>query len=151
MGLSISEETITVRPVLKKALTFEAMSRDKVLNEEAVRIAELIQNRVDASGSIQIRKAPQRSAPIDLILLVADKLREQPLSCALCGGLMFLQSSNKLLQPSPDRIDSRLDSYGREDFQLVHLACNLAKNDVTVTCTISRMVECRNPASERYG
>ena len=44
---------------------------------------------------------------------------------------MHLQPSNKLLQPSPDRIDSNAASYGPENFQLVHLACNLGKNNAT--------------------
>jgi hypothetical protein len=132
MDLRISEVPIEERPAMKKALTFQAMLGDRVLNEEAVRIAALIHNRVDASGSVQTHIAPLRNAPTDLTLLVAEKLREQPLSCALCGGLMFLQPANKLLQPSPDRIDSKCGSYGRENFQLAHLACNLAKNDATV-------------------
>lgn len=132
MGLAISEVSIAARPAMKAALTFQAMLSDRVLNEEAVRISELIYNRVDASGSLQTRTAPQRNAPVSLTLLVAEKLREQPLSCGLCGGLMFLRPTNKLLQPSPDRIDSRLGSYGPENFQLAHLACNLAKNDATV-------------------
>jgi hypothetical protein len=132
MGLEIVEVPIPVRPVMKKALTLQAMLSDKALNEEAVRIAALIHNRVDASGSLQTRTAPQRNAPTDLILLVAEKLREQPLSCALCGGLILLQPLNRLLQPSPDRIDSTCGSYGPENFQLAHLACNLAKNNATV-------------------
>jgi hypothetical protein len=132
MGLAISKVSIAERPAMKKALTLQAMLSDKALDEEAVRISELIDNRIDASGSLQTRRAPLRNAPADLILLVAEKLREQPLSCALCGGLMFLQPTNKLLQPSPDRIDSRLGSYGPENFQLAHLGCNLAKNDATV-------------------
>lgn len=132
MGLNITEVPVEVRPAMKKALTFQAMLSDKVLNEEAVRIAALIENRVDASGSIQTRTAPLRNAKTDLMLLVAEKLREQPLSCALCGGLMFLKPANKLLQPSPDRIDSKCGSYGPENFQLAHLACNLAKNDASV-------------------
>ena len=70
--------------------------------------------------------------PLDLILIVAEKLRQPPLCRALCGGLMFLQPQNKLLQPSPDRIDSTCGSYGPGNFQLAHLACNLAKNDATV-------------------
>jgi hypothetical protein len=132
MGLEIVEVPIPERAVMKKALTLQAMLGDKVLNEEAVRIAALIQNRVDASGSVQIRTAPQRNAPMDLTLLVAERLRAQPLSCALCGGLMLLQPFNKLLQPSPDRTDSKSGSYGPENFHLAHLACNLAKNDASV-------------------
>jgi hypothetical protein len=132
MDLGIVEVPIPVRPVMRKALTFQAMLSDQVLNEEAVRVAELIHNRVNASGSLQTRTAPIRNAPTDLILLVAEKLREEPLCCALCGGLMLLQPLNRLLQPSPDRIDSESGSYGPENFQLAHLACNFAKNNATV-------------------
>jgi hypothetical protein len=39
---------------------------------------------------------------------------------------------NRLLQPSPDRIDSQNGDYGPGNFQLVHLACNLAKNQFSV-------------------
>jgi hypothetical protein len=132
MGLEIVNVPVVVRPAMKNAVTFHVMRGNKALNEEAVRIAELIYNRVDASATIQVRMAPRRNAPANLILLVAEMLREEPLSCALCGGLMLLQPPNKLLQPSPDRIDSKCGSYGPENFQLVHLACNLAKNDASV-------------------
>jgi hypothetical protein len=63
---------------------------------------------------------------------VAEKLQEQPLCCPLCGGLVPLQPENKLLQPSPDRTDSASGSYDQEAFQIVHLACNLAKSNATV-------------------
>jgi hypothetical protein len=44
---------------------------------------------------------------------------------------MPIKPANKLLQPSPDRIDSKIGDYGPENFQLVHLACNLGKNNAT--------------------
>src|SRR5215813_150818 len=62
------------RPAMKNALTLQVMRSDKVLNEEAVRIAQLIQDRVQASGNLQTRMAPSRNAPTDLILLVAERL-----------------------------------------------------------------------------
>ena len=46
---------------------------------------------------------------------------------------MYLKPTNKLLQPSPDRIDSKLGDYGPANFQLAHLACNLGKNNATET------------------
>jgi hypothetical protein len=133
LGLEIEEESLPSQPVMKPALTLLALKNDRVLNEESVRIAGLVFHRVNASGKIQTRVAPDRTAmpPPDLILLVAEQLRQQPLCCALCGGLMLLRPQNKLLQASPDRKDSASGSYGRENFQLGHLACNLAKNDAT--------------------
>ncbi len=37
------------------------------------------------------------------------------------------------LQPSPDRMDSKVGDYGPANFQLAHLACNLGKNNATET------------------
>jgi len=134
MGLQITEESLPLQPAMRPALTLQALRSNRGLNEEAVRIADLIFHRVKASGSAQSRTAPERTAlpPGDLVLMVAEKLRQQPLCCALCGGLMLLQPENKLLQPSPDRVDSACGSYGPENFQLAHLACNLAKNNAAV-------------------
>jgi hypothetical protein len=44
---------------------------------------------------------------------------------------MELRPANKLLQPSGDRKDSSKGDYGPENYQLVHLACNLGKNNAT--------------------
>ncbi len=133
LGLEITQESLPTEPAMRPALILQALRNDRVLNEEAVRIAGLIFNRVYSSGNIQTRVAPERTAmpPSDLILMVAEQLRQQPLCCALCGGLMILRSENKLLQVSPDRKDSASGSYGPTNFQLTHLACNLAKNDAT--------------------
>ena len=105
--------------------------KDKILNEEALRIAALVNSRVTASGSIFQGKKPDRQAPLDFLLQVARLLKVKPLTCALCGGLMQLKPANKLLQPSPDRIDSAIGDYGPQNFQLAHLACNLGKNNAT--------------------
>ncbi len=45
---------------------------------------------------------------------------------------MEVRPKNRLLQPSPDRIDSSLGSYGPENLKLAHLACNLGKNASSV-------------------
>jgi hypothetical protein len=44
---------------------------------------------------------------------------------------MVFPSENKLLRISGDRKDSSLGDYGPTNYQLVHLACNYAKNDAT--------------------
>lgn len=134
IDLEIAEETLPLQPAMKPALTLQALLGNRTLNAEAVRIAGLVFHRVKASGTIQTRTAPERTAPPpgDLVLMVAELLRQEPLCCALCGGLMVLQPDNKLLQPSPDRIDSASGSYGPENFHLSHLACNLAKSDASL-------------------
>ena len=45
---------------------------------------------------------------------------------------MYLRPLNRLLQPSPDRIDSALGDYGPKNFHLSHLACNLGKSDASI-------------------
>ena len=129
LDLVISPLELTNVSTADGTLSLNDLLKDKVLNEEAVRIAALVSSRVTASGTIFQGKRPDRSAPINFVLRVAELLRATPLTCALCGGLMYLKPANKLLQPSPDRIDSKVGDYGPENFQLVHLACNLGKNN----------------------
>jgi hypothetical protein len=76
---------------------------------------------------------PPRSLPpnTNLVFLLYDKLEEQNFLCALCGKSMRLDTIKRLLQVSPDRIDSSNPSYGADNLQITHLACNLAKNDGT--------------------
>jgi hypothetical protein len=110
----------------------DAVARDKVLNAEALRIANLVFNRVKISGQVVTRNAPERNAPTDFFFQVAELLRAIPLLCGLCGGEMSINAANSLLKVSPDRIDSKSGEYGPENFQLTHLACNHAKNAGTV-------------------
>jgi hypothetical protein len=132
LDLSVTPLRLPSNNVNSDSLTLDALRKDRILNEEANRIAELIASRVTASGTMQTRVAPMRTAPSNLILQVANLLRVQPLTCYLCGGLMSLRPLNRLLQPSPDRIDSNLGSYESANFQLSHFACNLGKNNATV-------------------
>jgi len=104
---------------------------NRILNEEAHRLADLVFSRVALSGQVVQKTAPIRSAPTDLMLQIATLLTESPLTCGLCGGLMTLRPNNKLLQPSGDRRDSNLGDYGPLNYQLVHLACNLGKNSAS--------------------
>jgi len=131
MNLPVTEVALSLRSAVRPALTLQALVNNSVVNQEAVRIAALIHNRVNASGSVQTRTAPERNAPATLLLQVGDLLLRAPLCCSLCGGLMQLQAENRLLQPSPDRMDSASGSYGPENFQLAHLGCNLGKNNAT--------------------
>jgi hypothetical protein len=131
LDLVISPLELTNVSTTDGTLSLNDLLKDQVLNEEAVRIAGLVNSRVTASGTIFQGKRPDRSAPINFVLQVAELLKATPLTCALCGGLMYLKPANKLLQPSPDRIDSKVGDYGPENFHLVHLACNLGKNNAT--------------------
>jgi hypothetical protein len=45
---------------------------------------------------------------------------------------MLINPKNRLLQPSPDRVDSSIGDYGPENLRLAHLACNLGKNASSV-------------------
>jgi hypothetical protein len=100
------------------------------LNAALVRMKELIEGRL-GSGRVVRRELPSRSLPVgtDLIALLYTKLIGQENLCALCGQPIQLDTSKKLLQCSPDRIDSQNPSYGENNLQITHLACNLAKND----------------------
>jgi hypothetical protein len=111
--------------------TYRKRKREEnVLKEALNRMAALISSRLGPGGAMT-RNVPPRTLPngTDLDTLLAAKLRSQKNLCALCGQLMRLDASKKLLQCSPDRIDSVNPSYGGDNLQITHLACNLAKND----------------------
>jgi len=134
LELQISIVDLRMQPAAKPTLLLHELRRNPQLNRVSTRIAELVQNRIDASGSLKTTVSPQRNGlpKSDLVLLIAEKLQAKPLLCELCGGILSLEPENKLLQPSPDRIDSKLTSYGPENFQISHLGCNLAKNKFSI-------------------
>jgi hypothetical protein len=100
------------------------------LGTAVARLEGLIQGRLGPGGAVW-KQTPSRTFPIgtNLTFLLQDKLEEQKNLCALCGKLMQLDTTKKLLQCSPDRIVSTNPSYGADNLQITHLACNLAKND----------------------
>jgi hypothetical protein len=104
---------------------------NEVLSREALRLAGLVFNRVQISGQTVQHRAPERTAPTDLHLQILGLLKRKPLRCALCGSTMEVENINKLLKISGDRKDSSLGDYGPNNYQLVHYACNLAKNNAT--------------------
>ena len=105
---------------------------DPSLNAALTRLAMLIQARLGGPRSVR-REMPGRSLPAgtNLVTLLDRKWREQRGLCALCDQPVRLDTQKKLLQLSPDRKDSKNPSYGDDNLQITHLACNLAKNDVT--------------------
>jgi hypothetical protein len=95
-------------------------------------MAQLIQDRI-GFGRVSKRILPARTLPphINLIELLCSKLQAQGNLCALCHRPLSLDSANRMLQCSPDRIDSNNPSYSGDNLQITHLACNLGKNDCT--------------------
>ncbi len=102
------------------------------LNGTLTRLQDLIKSRL-GGGRAVMRQLPARSLPTgtNLFLLLDKKWRAQGGMCLLCGRELQLDTKKKLMQCSPDRIDSKNPSYGEENLQITHLACNLAKNDAT--------------------
>ncbi|MFZ3325308.1 MAG: hypothetical protein WA231_05170 [Methylocella sp.] len=106
-------------------------SIDKTVEQEAVRMATLIQERVRIGGEVSARINPQRTAPnmSDLVTVLIHKWKTQKGQCMLCSGNLVAGTQNGMLRTSPDRIDSSNGAYNEENVQLTHLACNLAKNE----------------------
>jgi len=107
---------------------------DKILKKELSRLALLIQG--DAARSLQTYTAthPLRGAPnlSDVLSALNRAWKMQEGRCALCGVKIALDTKNKLLQISRDRIDSQVKNYAEENVHLTHLGCNLAKSDATM-------------------
>lgn len=124
---------LPIAPLLLRQFSSEEDPSAAVdLLAEARRIANLIFARVAISGETVQRTAPERTAPEDLVPNIHALLQAKPLICYLCGGTMQIKPKNRLLQPSPDRVDSNIGDYGPENLRLAHLACNLGKNAASV-------------------
>jgi hypothetical protein len=119
-----------IREVTGKRNLVRTLQENRPLNQAVTRMAQLIQDRI-GFGRISKRALPMRTLPphVNLIELICSKIQEQGNLCALCHRALDLSASNRMLQCSPDRIDSSNPSYGAENLQITHLACNLAKND----------------------
>ena len=108
------------------------MSSDPAISKEIGRIAADIIDRAQRGGMEVIRVAPVRLVESDIQIILHKKWREQRGLCTLCGGALIIGGSNKLLQASADRIDSKIIRYDAGNVHITHLGCNLAKNDVTM-------------------
>jgi len=118
-----------------EAAAFLRMSAAFTLNSdirtELTRMAMLVMNRVARGLEPVVSVNPQRFAPLqsDLVDVLAAKWTLQQGTCALCGGRLVTPTENRLLQASADRIRSDDGSYAAHNVQVVHLACNWAKNE----------------------
>ena len=103
---------------------------EKAVGQELTRMAELINQRVTASGERNVAVNPLRTAPnfSTLYGILFRKWQEQRGLCGLCHGKLVVGSENEMTQPSADRIDSSCGAYDDDNVWITHLACNLAKN-----------------------
>lgn len=108
-----------------------AFTLDHDIRTELTRMATLIRDRVARGGEPVVAINPQRCAPhlSELFGVLAARWESQRSTCALCGGRLVAKTSNRLLQASADRIRSGDGSYAADNVQVVHLACNWAKNE----------------------
>jgi len=99
----------------------------------AERLAATVANRCRSArkGYVVLRSGFDTNET-DLILLIGKLIEDGHERCALCGGpLDMSEPPCRMAQPSVDRIDSTLKVYDRTNLQIVHLACNLGKNECT--------------------
>ena len=77
------------------------------------------------NGRTVTRQLPARALPAgtNLFMLLDRKLQSQGGLCLLCGQVLRLDTTKKLLQCSPDRIDTaQIDQTGDANLQITHFA-----------------------------
>jgi hypothetical protein len=97
----------------------------------AGKLATAVANRCRGSRTGYVVLQPgYETTETDLHLLIGKLIQDQGERCALCGGTLDMsEPPNRMAQPSADRIDSATKVYDRTNLQIVHLACNLRKNE----------------------
>jgi hypothetical protein len=140
--LPIRQIELTLSPDVREHIARVSLIRsadNKSLVREISRVAFLIEERVRKSGDLASRTNPLRSAPnfSDLIASISTRWGEQAGCCAICGGAISVEGANQLLKLSADRVNSDNASYGAENLQLTHFACNLAKNNSSMADTLA--------------
>lgn len=126
--LGLSEATVA-RPSLSPAASIPSV------RQEMSRLAHLICDRVQRSGITELKTYPARRSPTkrNLECILIDRWKMQSGRCALCDGGLQLLAANPMLQASVDRINSYDCVYDAETVHIVHLGCNLAKNEYRVS------------------
>lgn len=107
---------------------------DHDLRKAISQLALGIQQRIALSENQRCGHYPLRQGPnlSDLIQIIHSKWVEQDGRCPLCDRPISLKPANRLLQMSPDRIDSSAKTYEAGNLHLTHLGCNLAKSDASM-------------------
>lgn len=107
---------------------------DPDLRRALSQMAMAIEQRILDSGRERVGSHPVRQGPnlSDVLAVLGRKWRDQAGICRLCERPIRPASANRLLRPSPDRIDSTLKTYATENLHITHLGCNLAKNDASM-------------------
>jgi hypothetical protein len=133
---SVLNEPVTIITLQKQPVAIKADARARYLDapttlkEEIYRMAARIEERAAASNTTSLRNNPARTAnprPATQQMLY-DKWEEQQGRCGLCQRPIPMPPQPGLLQPSPDRIDSKNVSYAQDNVHITHLGCNYAKN-----------------------
>lgn len=132
LDLDIEPVTLTLSDRAKTAINLNASDKD--LRQALSRLMAGIKADVARAGSATRGTAPQRDVPpdSDIFMMLNIRWNEQKGLCALCDKIIPLKPTNRLLQISRDRTDSRNTTYDWHNTRLTHLACNLGKNDGTL-------------------
>lgn len=139
MALAVREFPLNLTPDVEAYLQFRAsvaVDLPRGVKQEATRMANLILDRVKNGGEERVTINPIRSAPLftDLYALLTRVWQQkQGGVCALCGAPLRPGTANRMMQASPDRIDSANGAYNETNVQVTHLACNWAKNKYGVS------------------
>jgi hypothetical protein len=138
--LEVDEITLKLSDDVSRYLQVKkSLDIDKLVNQAITRMIGLIQQRVQRGDSLTARKNPLRHAPDtgELLAVLVGEWQAGGGTCRLCGGKLAVGLGNPMLQPSADRIDSDDGGYHRENVQLTHLGCNLAKS----SCNAAQFIE----------
>lgn len=121
---------------------------DEDLRPELSRLAQAMHDRIQQSGLERRDPSPLRTGPGmgDLMIALQAAWSRQEGRCALCERPIPLKPASKLLQMSPDRMDSLDKSYGAANVHLAHLGCNLAKSDAELSHWRAFLDHLRSPA-----
>lgn len=109
-------------------------TNNKTLSKEISRLVNLISKDIEQSLTTYGAIHPLRISPniSDLFIGLSQMWAKQGGRCALCSQPVPINTKNKLLQLSRDRIDSGNKEYGISNIQLTHLGCNLAKSSASM-------------------
>ena len=104
------------------------------LGAAIARMAAAIQQRIARSDEAEARHHPVRVGPDlpEAVETLTAQWHNQGGVCGLCKRPIPLAPRNRLLQMSPDRIDSAQKSYAADNLHITHLGCNLAKSSATL-------------------